>query len=42
MRQFQENLQTDDRRDVRTDGQTLFYRILPAKARGSKKSIEDV
>ena len=33
MSQFQENLQTDKR----TDGQTLFYRSLPAEAGGPIK-----
>ena len=35
--QCQENLQTDRRTDGKMDGQTLFYRTLPAKARGPKK-----
>ena len=32
MSQFRENLRTDGR----TDGQALFYRTLPAEARGTK------
>ena len=42
MSQFWENLWTDERTDVRTDRrtnrQTLFYRTLPAEARGPIKS----
>ena len=42
MIQFKENAQTDGQKDRRTDGQTLFYRTLPAAAGGSKKvSIRD-
>ena len=39
MSQFHENLQTDGRRDRRTDGQTLFYRTLPVEARGPIRKI---
>ena len=35
MSQCQENLWTDGR----ADGQTLFYRTLPAKARGPIKDL---
>ena len=31
MSQLQENLWTDERKDGRTDGETLFYRTLPAE-----------
>ena len=37
MSQFSENLRTDGRTEKRKDGQTLFYRILPAKTWGPKK-----
>ena len=37
MNQCQENLQTDRRADGKMDGQTLFYRTLPAKAGGAEK-----
>ena len=36
MSQFRENLQTDGR----TDGQTLFYRTLPAEAGGPEKNYD--
>ena len=39
MSQFHENLQTDERRDRRTDGQTLFYRTLPVEAESPIRKI---
>ena len=35
MIQFQESAWTDGRKDLQKDGQTLFYRTLPATAWGS-------
>ena len=34
MTQFKENAWTDRRTEEQKDGQTLFYRILPATGRG--------
>ena len=37
MIQFKENAWTDGRKDGQKDGETLFYRTLPANAGGPKR-----